>query len=177
MTELPASWRRLSKSEERAVSRHFMHDLSFSTHRNAQGQSTIIEPTTSVTYELRPMGTYLGEEYKKRALSMCDDYLRFFRSVIASDDFVIAYDHNHPSFKFWPHEPFEYEDASDWPVTPYPDGDYHAFFASNLKSCLYGFPWQPSVCVMGVRFVEPMREWKPRAFGDRIRVGGKPHRQ
>src|SRR6185503_12231503 len=113
----------------------------------------------------------------KQTRMLCDDYVRFFRAVIPADDFVIAYDPYHPCFKFWPHQPFEYEGEADWPMEPYPNGDYHTFFASNLKSCLYGFPWKPSVCVIGSRFTGPMRQLKPRLFGNVIRVGGKPARQ
>lgn len=151
-----------------------MHGLSFSSHRNKNGQSTIVEPPDSITYELKPTGDYLGDEYKKQTRQLCDDYVRFFRAVIAADDYVIAYDHNHDGYQFWPHREFAYESDQDWPITPYPDGDYHAFFASNLKSCLYGFPWRPSVYVIGSRFTDRIRDLKPRLFGNVIRTGGKP---
>lgn len=174
MRNLPTGWEHLSKSEDRAVSRHFRHGLSFFNHRNKAGQRTIVEPANSVTYSLTEMGHYLSDAYKKRAWEMCQDYVQFFRRVIPADDFVIAYDPYHERLKFWPHRDFEYDEMDDWPVPPFPDGDYTAFFSSNLKSCLYGFMWEPkSVCVIGGRFIHAIREARPRAFERVIRVGGK----
>lgn len=175
MPAIPASWKPLTKGEQRSVDRTFRRDLSFWDHRNDANQRTIIEPTNSVTYALElGGGHYVSDAYKERALKLCSDYVTLFRAVVEEDDFIIAYDPNHPSYKFWPHQHFAYVSANDWPVPPDPNGDYCAFFTSNLKACLFGFPWNPrSVCVIGGRFIDAMRDYKPRAFEKVLRTGGK----
>jgi Protein of unknown function (DUF2716) len=175
MKSLPPFWERLSKSEDRALSRYEDHAIRWKDYPNS-GAAPIVEPPHSETYELRPFGKYGEDAYQTQLRSMCEDYLRFFRSVIAADDFVFAHERNHSTYKFWPHYFSNDQVTSEWPVEPYPNGEYPVFVASNLKSCLFGYPGtRPGICVIGPRFVEALREWKPRAFGNRIRIGDKPY--
>lgn len=174
MENLPDAWQSLKKSERRAADRMFRQQFSFWDNRDRSGGRTIIEPQNSVTYKFKSMGDFMSEIYKARTLELCKDYVEFFKSVIAEDDFVVVYDPHHPSYKFWPHREFNFENELDWPIAPLPNGDYNAFFPSNFKSCLYGYPWEPSVCVIGNRFIEGIRKRKPRGLGAIIRRSGRP---
>jgi hypothetical protein len=174
---LPASWQPLSESEDRQLHRHFMHEMGFAKHRNAEGSSTIIEPENSKTYALRSRGPVGSETYEATSLALCRDYIRLFRATVSEDDFVFAYDPYHQSYKFWPHQLFRFDSEFEWPISPYPDGDYCAFFASNLKSGLFGYPWvQATVCVFGNRFLDGMQACRPNGFAQVIRIGGKSER-
>ena len=175
MENLPPSWQLASKSEGRTLDRHFSRDLGFGEHRDFAGSRTIIEPEVSKTYALQLRGEPESATYEALSVRLCNDYIRLFRAVVPRDDFVYAYDPYHAAYKFWPHQEFEFGREGDWPIPPYPDGDYCAFFTSNLKSCLFGFPWRkPTVCVIGARFLDAMKPFRPTAFEQVVRVGGKP---
>ena len=109
-------------------------------------------------------------------MELCNDYISFFKAVTAKEDFIFVYDPHHASYKFWPHkiERFSDEDGCDWPISPFPDGDYIIFFASNFKNSIFGFPWdEPTACVIGHKYIDGMRQKRPRAYARKIRRAGK----
>ena len=167
MRKLPNGWRSLSKTEDRACYRTLMQSLSFGVG-STDGSKTIIEPNTSETYLLK-------NEISERQL--CNDYILFFKSVTLEDDYIYIFDHHHTSYKFWPHKlsKIKTEADLDWPMNAEPDGDYVTYFSSNFKSAIYYHPWETrTACVIGLRYIDAMKMNRPRAFGRKIRRGGKP---
>jgi hypothetical protein len=47
-------------------------------------------------------------------------------------------------------------EAAQWPVSPFPDGDYYIFLSEDLTSGTFGHPWEQSLCVFGRVLVDAL---------------------
>ncbi len=81
---------------------------------------------------------------------------------------LYALDWNHDCFLFSPAEPhgaglddWWYDEARDCRVyfpSYYPDGDYHAFMAKDLRWGMMGSPWKERIYVVGERLIAAFEE-------------------
>ncbi|MCK5945022.1 MAG: DUF2716 domain-containing protein [Planctomycetes bacterium] len=130
------------------------------------------EPRDSVTYSIGhayddPDG------YAQLTLDLCRKLVVALRRCTPPGDFVDVLDWQHPSYRFWPHEPFDFESEDDWPVPALPNGDYYIFLARDLETGVLGHPWEQTMCVFGSRLLEAFGQDLPLLFGDPVRRGGK----
>ena len=81
-------------------------------------------------------------------------------------------DWQHTCFTFDPHAGFEFENMEEWPIPPFPNGDYYLFLTENLFGGFFGHPWEQSICVIGEAFVDQLENAPPDVFSNLIRVDG-----
>ena len=92
----------------------------------------IAEPTPSVTFDL----TGRADAQLLDAATL---------AAFAGVDSVYALDWQHPCYRFSPAA----HAGTEWPVSVYPDGDYHVFLTDDLGAGTFGHPWERTLCVFG----------------------------
>lgn len=129
------------------------------------------EPPNSITYHI---GHVYGdpERYKRLTLDLSRKLVSALRRCLKPHEFVYALDWQHPTYRFWPHAPFEYTSEDDWPVPALPNGDYYIFIDPGLTIGVLGHPWEQSMCVFGRRLLDAFKQDMPILFDQPIRVDG-----
>jgi hypothetical protein len=129
------------------------------------------EPTVSVTYHI---GHVYGDSdrYVRLTLDLSNKLVAALRKCVAVDEFVNVLDWQHPSYRFWPHLPFNFVREDDWPVPALPNGDYYIFIGTELTFGVLGHPWEQTMCVFGLPLLVAFQQDLPALFDRPIRVGG-----
>jgi hypothetical protein len=146
----------------------------------------ITEPVESVTFSLAPI---YGSESRFLAgtAALNAEVLRAFVEVFPEDERVLVLDWQHPSYWFRPHiqarrlarehDGLGMLAASEWNVTPFPDGDYYIFLSEDQTTGTFGHPWEQSICVFGPALVAALapclQGWLPVLRRGGV-VGGEP---
>tara|TARA_R110002094_G_scaffold64192_6_gene74497 strand:+ start:321 stop:827 length:507 start_codon:yes stop_codon:yes gene_type:complete len=130
------------------------------------------EPADSRTYAI---GHVYGDpdRYAHLTLDLCTKLVRALRRCIPVGDYVDVLDWQHESFRFWPHEPFEFAAEDDWPIPVLPNGDYYIFVARDFELGVLGHPWEQTICTFGSPLLEAFSQDPPELFDRAIRVGGR----
>ncbi|MEM9382639.1 MAG: DUF2716 domain-containing protein [Planctomycetota bacterium] len=131
------------------------------------------EPHESIPYHI---GHAYGEpeHYEQVTLDLSRKLVRALRRCLAPDAFVYALDWQHPTYRFWPHRPFEFACEADWPIPALPNGDYHVFVEPNLSFGVLGHSWEQTMCVFGQALLGAFEIDMPLLFDRPLRVGGTP---
>ncbi|MFO1076403.1 MAG: DUF2716 domain-containing protein [Planctomycetota bacterium] len=130
------------------------------------------EPLESVTYGI---GHVYGDfdRYARLTVDLCRKLADALRRCTPAGEFVDVLDWQHPSYRFWPHEPFEFSSEDDWPIPALPNGDYHIFLAHDQKFGVLGHPWEQTMCVFGAPLLKAFAQDIPLLFDRPVRRGGK----
>ncbi|MEO0479358.1 MAG: DUF2716 domain-containing protein [Planctomycetota bacterium] len=130
------------------------------------------EPLESITYDI---GHVYGDphRYARLTLDLCRKLVGALRRCTAAGDFVYVLDWQHPSYRFWPHEPFEFASEDDWPIPALPNGDYYIFLARDREFGVLGHPWEKTMCTFGSALLDAIAQDLPALFDRPVRRGGK----
>jgi len=130
------------------------------------------EPLQSITYDISHVYGD-SDRYEQLTLDLCRKLVAALRRCTPAGDFVDVLDWHHPSYRFWPHEAFEFASEDDWPIPPLPNGDYYIFLARDLELGVLGHPWEQTMCTFGAPLLEAFARDLPLLFDRPIRRGGK----
>lgn len=111
----------------------------------------IDEPAGSVTFDLSPHFER-GHAVAADADMLNEQVLSAMTEVFPTDVALVALNWQHPSYWFWPHR--QATEREPWRISPFPDGDYHAFLTQDLQQGTFGHPWEQTMCVFGTRLTE-----------------------
>ena len=129
----------------------FEERYRFHPEYGTQVRPAITEPPESVTFSLRPIFDPEGAAFAVGEASLDTLVHRSLVELLPPDAPMVVLDWQHPSYRFWPGR--EVRSSSDWPLAPFPNGDYHAFLTEDLATGTFGHPWEPSLCVLGPSLV------------------------
>jgi hypothetical protein len=130
------------------------------------------EPLDSVTYDIAHVHG-APERYARMTLDLCRKLVIALRRCTSVSDYVDVLDWQHPSYRFWPHQPFEFASEDDWPIPALPNGDYYIFLARDQEFGVLGHPWERSMCTFGAPLLQAFARDLPLLFDRPIRRGGK----
>nr|WP_230688728.1 DUF2716 domain-containing protein [Micromonospora sp. WMMC415] len=51
-------------------------------------------------------------------------------------------------------EPLDPPGRPGWPLSPYPDGDYHIYLSEDFRFGSFGHPWESSLCIFGAELLD-----------------------
>ena len=131
----------------------------------------IDEPPGSVTVDLAPIfGASNNVEFNTGAEQVDQLVLESFRRVFDDTTRLLVLDWQHSSYWFRPHAIADATRWPQWPVTPFPDGDYYIFLTEDMSQGTFGHPWEQTLCVFGNDLVDdlvptlplPIRRRQPR---------------
>lgn len=142
---------------------------SFRPSTRAEDWPGIFEPKPSRTFDV---GHIYGPDFNRLTLELSEFYSSCFINVIPKEQFINVMDWQHPCFTFDPHAGFEFENMEEWPIPPFPNGDYYLFLSDNLSGGFFGHPWEQSICVIGKAFVDQLENAPLNVFSNLIRVNG-----
>ena len=139
---------------------------------SAAGRAAIIEPADSVTYSISGIH---GDEARYESLTreLSASVLHCFRLLTTCDERVTVLDWQHPAYTWRCHGENSLESLDSWPVTMFPDGDYHIFLGPEIAWGVFGHPWEESMCFWGSALLELIKDAAPRALGEILRSGGR----
>lgn len=161
---LPPGWTLLESDEDDRYWSRFQSDFGFRASTSAEFWPAIAEPTPSFTFDLSsvfgrdPAGFAAGAGAVN--VEVCRALTRHLPGPL------IVLDWQHPGYRLEPGSAAARRSSmDDWPVTPFPDGDYVAFLSENSATGTFGHPWEQSLCVFGPALVNlvgtPLQTWLP----------------
>jgi hypothetical protein len=111
----------------------------------------IDEPAPFVTYGF-------GSPLDLEAIDELHDVaLAAMRECTRPGERIIALDWQHQGYWFSPHAP----PSDRWPISFWPDGDYHVFLAVDFSWGAFGHPWERTICIFGEPFLAAITARKP----------------
>ena len=141
------AWEPLLPPDDDRIWEEFQTRYRFQPSTHERDWPSIREPAPSVTWRLKegpsPDGAHAWG-------------LRLFGAA----ERIIALDWQHPCYWFDPRHP---DALADWNryIPLLPDGDYSIFLTEDLENGLFAHPWERSLCVFGVAWVERARADPP----------------
>jgi hypothetical protein len=150
----------------------FESKFKFQLEYQRGDKAAIREPRPSITYSVSwayeyeddPVFETMNENLNTKAL-------KAFRKCIPQTNWLYVLDWQHVCYRFHPHAP-DAADVNSWPVSIFPEGDYHIFLSKNLKLGLFGQPWETSICVFGEALLKAFEEDQPDLFTQILRRDG-----
>jgi hypothetical protein len=135
----------------------FERTFGFRLNRQRGAGPAIGEPPGSVTLDLSPIFDARDHaEFAAGAKQVDQLVLESFQRVFDDTTTLLVLDWQHPSYRFRPHGIAEVTRWPQWPVTPFPDGDYHAFLTEDMSQGTFGHPWEQTLCVFGSDLVNDL---------------------
>lgn len=141
--------------------------------RLSKDTPAIDEPAPSVTFDLGPVFARDTAGFAAAADVINAEVLRAFVWQLPDRRRILALDVNHQFYWLDPAEHACAETSTSWPITPFPNGDYHGFFTTDFTEGTFGHPWEQTLVVIGPRLVATLgaslRTWLPVK-----RIDGRP---
>ncbi|MEV4489964.1 DUF2716 domain-containing protein [Micromonospora coxensis] len=147
-----------------------MFDFRPSMHRFP----AIVEPTPSVTWSL----THLDEDPTEAGLDRLTEVVQGGFASLVGEGSLLCLDWQHPCYRVWPGlvgpENLDPPGRPGWPLSPYPDGDYHIYLAEDLRFGCFGHPWESSLCVFGAELLDVVAADLHAVLRQVLRRDGRP---
>ncbi len=130
----------------------------------------IKEPTPSATWSLDKLND--DPQYRKldRLVETVEQGLTTCTPAEAA---IWVLDWQHTSYRVRPDLMFE-SGRSDWPLSPYPDGDYYIYLAEDFTFGSFGHPWEHTLCLFGTPLLDAAEDSVNRILGPPVRRDGQP---
>ncbi|EME63935.1 DUF2716 domain-containing protein [Amycolatopsis decaplanina] len=146
----------LGEAEYRRVWDRFHAEFAFKPSTDRFQWPGIDEPAGSVTWSLSALDDDPGYLLLDRMVSAVR------RGLASCADELYALDWQHESYRFP-------TSAKDWPLSPFPDGDYHCYLTPDFALGTFGHPWEYTVCVFGDALVTAVSAELTEILGDPLR--------
>ncbi|MBM9504066.1 DUF2716 domain-containing protein [Actinacidiphila acididurans] len=169
MTDQPVV--ELSEAEYRRVWDRFYAEFGFRPSMNSAMWPAIKEPDASVTWSLGALDDDPDYELLDRLVEVVEQGLRAV--CVPPQGGLFALDWHHASYRFSPHLVGGPEQAQ-WPLSPYPDGDYYIYLSEDFRTGSFGHPWEFSLCLFGQEFLSLVEASVDEILGTPIRRSGRP---
>jgi hypothetical protein len=152
--------RQLTEAEYRQVWDQFYSRFDFrpSIHRFPG----IAEPHASMTWSLEPL--HGGQV--DRLVSIVYSGLA---SAANPGEQLWLLDWQHTCYRL----PATALDHAQTGLSPYPDGDYYIYLASDLRYGSFGHPWEQTLCLFGEPLLRTAAAEVSTVLGPPIRIGGQ----
>jgi hypothetical protein len=167
-----SAWRNLEKPEYDAVWDRFYEMFKFNPSVRSSDWPGIVEPAESITFSIGHVYDRDPDAYDRRTLDLCVKLIRAFRHCVPPGETIFVLDLQHACYIFEPHSEFDFTSEDEWPVPALPNGDYYIFLTRDMRSGVFGHPWEQTMCVFGRKLIERFAEDPPELFTKTMRVGG-----
>jgi hypothetical protein len=159
----------LPEAEYRRVWDRFYEDFNFRPSMSSFKWPSIKEPVASVTWSLTALDDDPGYECLDRMVDVVEQGLA---SCVGPQGTLLALDWQHTSYRFAPQEAGG-PGRPAWPLSPYPDGDYHIYLSEDFRYGSFGHPWEESLCLFGEELLDTVSAEVDKVLGSPIRRSGK----
>ncbi|MEU1845309.1 DUF2716 domain-containing protein [Micromonospora sediminicola] len=142
-------------------------DARFDFRPSLHDFPAITEPTPSVTWRL-------GDPDDDRFVEV----VRAAVTALTGAGTILCLDWQHTCYRVWPAlvGPDNLDPPGDpgWPLSPYPDGDYHVYLAEDFRFGTFGHPWEWTLCVFGADLLALVEADLHELLGGPVRRDGAP---
>lgn len=140
--------------EYEALWRQF--DARFGFHAGTQPTDWpgITEPAGAVTLDLRPVFESAHAEFGAGEDAVNALVRLALLRTAPPGALLTVLDWQHAAYRFAPHE--AKGPTRDWPIPPFPNGDYYVFLGDDMTVGTFGHPWEQTLCVFGPDLVETL---------------------
>lgn len=143
----PEPWVELEQNEYSRVWDRIYSDFRFRPSMNADRWPGFSEPDGSITWSVASL---FAEERVDAGVEAIGEALRQGLDKVRGDDeYVLALDWQHRSYRFRPQVAPAPVDLESWLVPPLPDGDYYLFLATDFRFGWLTHPWEQTICCFG----------------------------
>ncbi|OXM46552.1 DUF2716 domain-containing protein [Amycolatopsis alba] len=146
----------LGDAEYRQVWDRFSREFAFRPSTDRFEWPGIEEPAGSATWSLSALDDDPGYLLLDRMVAVIQ------RGLASCADELYALDWHHESFRFP-------TSAKDWPLSPFPDGDYYVYLTSDFRLGTFGHPWEYTLCVFGDALVTAISAEVTEVLGEPVR--------
>lgn len=147
------AWEKLTNERNDLYWSGFTNKFSFHPGVREDSFPGIDEPTPSVTFAL-PKGP-TKELYSLNNRRLNSDTLSGFRFATDTALELVVLDWQHQGYLFRPDDAST-QDADNWKLSVYPNGDYHIFVTASLEYGIFGHPWERTICIFGEKLVSTL---------------------
>ena len=151
----------------------FYSQFEFTPSISSEDWPSIIEPNPSKTFDVKKVFSGDESETTQVLVKLAETYQRVFEASLDADESILALDWQHDCYLYNPHSGFNYTRYDDWPIEPYPNGDYYIFLTSDLTNGFFGHPWEKTICVFGEKFLKALNENNCSVLTEVCRLNGK----
>ncbi|WP_406057901.1 DUF2716 domain-containing protein [Streptomyces sp. NBC_01077] len=162
MTELP-------EAEYRRVWDRFDEEFAFRPSTNPFQWPAIKEPATSATWSLAALDDDPDCQGLDRLVAVVQEALA---SCVGPEGTLFALDWQHTSYRFSPQD-VGGPGRPDWPLSPYPDGDYYIYLSDDFRLGSFGHPWEHTLCLFGGELLAGASPEVDKVLGPPIRRSGQ----
>ncbi|OKJ77829.1 DUF2716 domain-containing protein [Streptomyces sp. CB02460] len=159
----------LAEAEHRRVWGRFCDEFTFRPSMDSSQWPAFEEPVASVTWSLAALDDDPGYERLDRLVEVVQQGLT---SCVGPSGTLLALDWQHTSYRFVPWS-VGGPGQPDWPLSPYPDGDYFIYLAEDFRTGSFGHPWEHSLCLFGQDFLGIASVEVEGVLGPPIRRSGR----
>ncbi|WP_410600570.1 DUF2716 domain-containing protein [Amycolatopsis sp. lyj-90] len=146
----------LGDAEYRRAWDRFRAEFAFRPSTDRFEWPGIAEPAGAVTWSLSALDEDPGYLLLDRMVSVVQ------RGLASCADELYALDWQHESYRFATTE-------KDWPLSPFPDGDYYIYLTQDFRLGTFGHPWEYTICVFGDELVTAISAELTETLGKPLR--------
>jgi len=146
----------LGDAEYRQVWSRFYAEFAFRPSTDRFEWPGIDEPAGSATWSLSALDDDPGYLLLDRMVAVIQ------RGLASCADELYALDWHHESYRFP-------TSAKDWPLSPFPDGDYYVYLTPDFRLGTFGHPWEYTLCVFGEALVTAISAEVTEVRGEPVR--------
>lgn len=140
----------LSEAEYREVWDRFNAEFAFRPGMNPAKRPAIKEPVDFATWSLAALDDDPEYERLDRLVEVVEQGLT---AGVPPQGSLFALDWQHASFRFSPHL-VRGSGQEQWPLSPYPDGDYCIYLSEDFLTGTFGHPWEGSLRLFGQELLD-----------------------
>lgn len=147
MTHPHRAWQDMPDEESDARWSQFAARFRFRTGVRPEDWPAMDEPVPSVTYDLTPLFEAAEPESSAVLGWLERQVLAALTEAFPPGERLAVLDWQHTGHWFRPQVAWE----GPWPVSVFPNGDYHLFLTEDMAEGMLGHPWERTLCVFGSR--------------------------
>jgi hypothetical protein len=129
----------MKDAEMKQISRKFFKEVKF-VNVGGKKDPCMTPRSPSTTYQL--------PEHKK-CIPLLEEFYEKIKVLMQHYEYGEIWYVLDPYHQWFNLNPSKMEKGDEWVIIPYPDGEYQAFIAKNIKNGLFIHPWARTLCFFG----------------------------
>jgi len=158
-----SGWIKQTKMEDKTIWRQFKKKFQFIPSIHKKDWPGIQEPFGSITYDISSV--FAKFQRKQLEEDLRKKFLKALIDITPEGEFIYVFDWQHQSYKFIPKE----TNINEFKIPILPDGDYYIYLTKNIKTGLFGHPWERTICIFGEGLIKSLKKNPPDMLNKVVR--------
>lgn len=158
---MPEAWIQIPEPRYTQVWDRFDEAFDFRPSIHPVNWPAFREPLPSITFDIRDLLSEFDPWSDPRVTPYNLGLLNALKACVPEDEPVLALDWQHAAYEFFPHRLDEASQPDQWSIPGLPSSEYHLFVTADHRLGSLGHPWEGTVCVFGIGFVDEYLKHSP----------------